>query len=51
MLTELSIFLVYWVPATGAASFVLLVGVKPEQSLPFPAVPVKVIAIPAILSG
>ncbi len=46
----LSVFLVYCVPATGAASFVLLTGVKPEQSLAFPAVPVKVRETPPILS-
>jgi len=42
---------VYCVPADGAEPPVLFVGVNPAQSLPFPAVPVKLIETPLIVSG
>ena len=41
----------YCVPATGAEPPVLFVGVNPAQSLPFPAVPVKLIETPLIVVG
>ena len=44
-------FLVYCVPADGAEPPVLFVGVNPAQSLPFPAVPVREIETPLIVSG
>ncbi len=48
----LSVFLVYCVPALGVTSPpVLLVGVNPAQSLPFPAVPVSDRLAPSMVSG
>ncbi len=47
----LSVFLVYWVPATGAEPPVLFVGVNPWHNLPLPAVPVNEKLKPFSVSG